>query len=364
MKDHKYLCLFLTLVLLFSFLLPASAAETGSADLPPTEETSDDIPKEEILEEDIVIDGFSVAQYADPTDIFKDEPHAAMVIELSSDTVLFALDAHEQNYPASLTKIMTCYLALTYGNLDDVLTVSPEALQNLHESGSTADLLEGEQMTLENMLYCTMVASANEACNVIAEHISGSVEAFVDLMNRTARELGCIGTNFVNPHGLHDPDHYTCKDIWFRTMAQMFSTVSPDMHDEFDIQYSIPLASRCAYTYYGCCEPLHDRIDKLKQYPNLRKVGVSPWSDIEMSAEAIGGNYVFSRKPNPANVSSVTDPEVIRREITETVEACLKYRCPLDITLKDISTVGYCPENLMVWAQTVSDVLDKYYDAP
>ena len=83
-----------------------------------------------------------------------------------------------------------------------------------------------------------------------------------------------------------------------------------------------------------------------------------------MNAEAIGGNYVFSRKPNPANVSSVTDPEVIRREITETVEACLKYRCPLDITLKDISTVGYRPENLMVWAQTVSDVLDKYYDAP
>lgn len=168
----------------------------------------------------------------------------------------------------------------------------------------------------------------------------------------------------VTPPTEPDPDHYTCKDIWFRTMAQMFSTVSPDMHDEFDIQYSIPLASRCAYTYYGCCEPLHDRIDKLKQYPNLRKVGVSPWSDIEMSAEAIGGNYVFSRKPNPANVSSVTDPEVIRREITETVEACLKYRCPLDITLKDISTVGYRPENLMVWAQTVSDVLDKYYDSP
>ena len=71
----------------------------------------------------------------------------------------------------------------------------------------------------------------------------------------------------VTPPTEPDPDHYTCKDIWFRTMAQMFSTVSPDMHDEFDIQYSIPLASRCAYTYYGCCEPLHDRIDKLKQYP-------------------------------------------------------------------------------------------------
>jgi len=158
-----------------------------------------------------------------------------------------------------------------------------------------------------------------------------------------------------------DPSHYTGRDIWFRTMAQMFSTISPDAHYEFDMQYSIPLAERCAYTYYGCCEPLHDRIEQLKRYPNLRKIGVSPWADIEMSAEAMEGNYVFSRKPNPANVASVTDPEVIRKEITDTVKVCLKHGCPLDITLKDISTVGYRPQNLMVWAETVSRVLDEYY---
>lgn len=157
-------------------------------------------------------------------------------------------------------------------------------------------------------------------------------------------------------------EHYGCKDIWFRTMAQMFNMVSPEAHNEFDMQYSIPLASRCAYTYYGCCEPLHDRIDKLKQYSNLRKIGVSPWADIEMSAEMMGKDYVFSRKPNPAHVALATDPEVIRREITETVKACQKYGCPMDITLKDISTVSYRPENLMIWAQTVSDVLDAYYD--
>ena len=166
----------------------------------------------------------------------------------------------------------------------------------------------------------------------------------------------------VTPPQVPDPTHYVCRDIWFRTMAQMFSSISPEMHDEFDIQYSIPLASRCAYTYYGCCEPLHDRIDKLKQYPNLRKIGVSPWADVNISAEVIGGDYVYSRKPNPANVASVTDPAVIRREIEETVKACVKHGCPLDITLKDISTVGYRPQNLMVWAETVSDVLDEYYD--
>ena len=158
-----------------------------------------------------------------------------------------------------------------------------------------------------------------------------------------------------------DPEHYTCRDIWFRTMAQMFSSVSPAAHDEFDLQYSIPLAKRCAFTYYGCCEPLHDRIDRLKQYPNLRKIGVSPWADVEKSAEAMGGDYVLSRKPNPANVAINTDPEQIRREIEETVRLCLKYGCPCDITLKDISTVSYKPQNLILWAETASAVLDEYY---
>ena len=159
-----------------------------------------------------------------------------------------------------------------------------------------------------------------------------------------------------------DPEAFTCKNIWFRTMAQSFSSISPEMHAEFDLQYSAPLAARCAYTYYGCCEPLHDRIDYLKKaYPNLRKVGVSPWADVEKSAEALGGSYVLSRKPNPAFVAHVTDPDQIRAEVTETVKLCQKYGCPMDYTLKDISTVGYRPENLMVWAQTVSDVLDEYY---
>ena len=165
----------------------------------------------------------------------------------------------------------------------------------------------------------------------------------------------------VTPPAPADPAHYKCADIWFRTMAQMFSSVSPDAHYEFDIQYSVPLAQRCAYTYYGCCEPLSDRIAELKHYPNLRKIGVSPWSSVAASAEAIGGSYVLSRKPNPANVAVNTSPEVIRREIEETASLCKQYGCPCDITLKDISTVSYRPQNLIIWADTASRVLDEYY---
>ena len=205
------------------------------------------------------------------------------------------------------------------------------------------------------------------------EYLHQIMELFTRGMACEMDQMNALG--LYDPRGLslhctpgqvtldHEPDpaHYTCRDIWFRTMAQMFSSVSPAAHDEFDIQYSIPLTKRCAFTYYGCCEALHDRIDKLKQYPNLRKVGCSPWADVEKTAEALSGDYVLSRKPNPANVAISTDPGVIRQEIGETARLCLKYVCPCDITLKDISTVSYKPQNLIIWAETASQVLDEYY---
>ena len=151
------------------------------------------------------------------------------------------------------------------------------------------------------------------------------------------------------------------KATWYRTMAQGFSDVSPAMHEEFDINYSLQIADRYAYTYYGCCEPLDRKLDVIFKIPNLRKVGVAPWAREEVMAERLGGKYVYARKPNPANVAIMTDPEVIRRETEKTVKLCQKYGCPAELVLKDISTVSHRPENLIVWAQTVSDVLDAYY---
>ena len=145
-------------------------------------------------------------------------------------------------------------------------------------------------------------------------------------------------------------------------MAQTFGVISPAMFEEFELNYLLSVASRFAYTYYGCCEPLDDKISVIKKIPNLRKIGCSPWANVERCAAQICGDYVLSRKPNPAHIAIVTDPEVIRKETEETVKACLKYGCPYDIVLKDISTVSGRPQNLIVWAQTVSDVLDKYYN--
>ena len=144
-------------------------------------------------------------------------------------------------------------------------------------------------------------------------------------------------------------------------MAQCFGDISPDMHKEFDIDYSARLSERFAYSYYGCCEPLDKKLDVLGSIKNLRKVGVSPWANEDVMAERLGGSYVYSRKPNPANVAIRTDIDVIRRETEKTVKLAVKHGCPLELVLKDISTVSHRPQNLIDWANTVSDVLDEYY---
>lgn len=151
------------------------------------------------------------------------------------------------------------------------------------------------------------------------------------------------------------------KATWYRTMAQGFSDISSDMLWKFDVSYALDVAKHFAYTYYGCCEPLDRKLDVVFKIPNLRKVGVSPWAKQEVMAERLGGNYVFARKPNPANVAIATDPDVIRKETEETVKLCQKYGCPVEFVLKDISTVSFHPENLIIWSNTVSEVLDEYY---
>ncbi|MDR1599907.1 MAG: hypothetical protein LBS11_08590 [Oscillospiraceae bacterium] len=151
------------------------------------------------------------------------------------------------------------------------------------------------------------------------------------------------------------------KDVWFRGMAQLFAAASPAMHEEFDIAYMRPLMERCGLSYYGCCEPLDRVIPYLKKVSNLRKIGVSPWANARSSAEQIGGDYVFARKPNPALVAGTLDPGAVRADIMETVEACQANGCPYEFVLKDISTVGYKPGNLVEWVRVVERTLDEYY---
>ena len=157
-------------------------------------------------------------------------------------------------------------------------------------------------------------------------------------------------------------DKVTAKDVWVRAMAQIFAVVSPEMHEEFDLLYTKRLFDRCGLSYYGCCEPLDNKIDKLRQFGNLRRISISAWANVEAAAEKIDGDYVFSYKPNPAFVAgSSFDPEPVRREITRVLEACRKNNTPCEFILKDISTVNNDYTRLTKWVETANSVIDNYF---
>lgn len=135
---------------------------------------------------------------------------AAIVMEAGTGTILYSKNIDQQLYPASITKVMTVLLALENLEMNEEVTFSHNAVFSIDYNSSHIARDEGEVLTVEECLYAIMMESANECSNAIAEHVSGSVEAFADLMNQRAAELGCTNTHFVNPHGLPDDNHYTC----------------------------------------------------------------------------------------------------------------------------------------------------------
>lgn len=134
---------------------------------------------------------------------------SAILMDANTGVILYAKNIHEKLYPASTTKILTCLLAMENGDLDDMVSFSHDAVFTVPADGSNMGMDAGESITLEECLYGIMVASANEVANAVAEYTSGSMDAFVELMNTRAKELGCTDSHFTNANGLHDTDHYT-----------------------------------------------------------------------------------------------------------------------------------------------------------
>ena len=208
-----------------------------------------------------------------------------------------------------------------------------------------------------------------------------------DFMHRTAKKFMEIGAAMARQYeelDVLDPDqlilHCTpacardlpaadfagkvrLKDTWGRCAAQIFAAVSPQMHDEFDLEYNQRIFGECGLLYYGCCEPMDTKIDILrKRFKNLRKISITPWADPEVAARNIGRDFVLAGKPNPAFVNSPTfAPEPVEEEMKRYLEACKKYGTTCEFVIKDISTIANRPENLTQWAETVTKVIDRYY---
>ena len=158
---------------------------------------------------------------------FSVDARHALLMDAEHDEVLYEQDADARAYPASITKVMTALLVLEAVDrgelsLEQVITASSTYDADLTPDGSTQNIQPGEQLTVHQLLQCLLIASANEAANILAETVAGDLESFVALMNQRAAELGCTGTHFANAHGLHNDNHYTtAHDIYRFVRAAM-----------------------------------------------------------------------------------------------------------------------------------------------
>ncbi len=200
MKKIQTLCLVLALVVLLGSLSPVGGTE-------PTIPSPDASVTNGCHSVDAVLALSDAGRIAETA-------QAVIVYERNSDTMLYNYNPDQRIFPSSMAKLMTAIVALENGNLQDKVIVTKRALAYWQVGSVSAGLVAGEELTLEALLHCMMAASANDAAAVIAEHIGGTQDAFIAMMNEKAKDLGCRETNFTNAHGLHDENSYTtARDI-------------------------------------------------------------------------------------------------------------------------------------------------------
>lgn len=151
---------------------------------------------------------FSITSFAETSDITTYSPHC-IVMEATTGKIIYEKDAFAATFPASTTKIMTAILTLENCKLTDTATVSHDAIFTVPVGYTHANLVEGEVLTIDQLLHVLLIPSANDAANVLAEHIAGSISSFTTMMNTKAIEIGCKNTNFVNANGIHSENHYS-----------------------------------------------------------------------------------------------------------------------------------------------------------
>ena len=243
---------------------------------------------------------------------------AALLVSPDSGMVLYSKNADQKRYPASTTKIMTALLTLeNVSNLDETVTSEAVDFENVTADSSNAGILLGEQVTVRDLLYALMLPSANEAAYMLARHVGGSWEQFVDMMNDRAAELGCTGTHFCNPCGLHEEDHYTTacdlyliakeamKDVTFRDIVSTVQhrMAKTNLHEERIIYTTNQLifSSFQPWSYANC---LGIKTGHTSQAGNCF-VGYAEYGDAKLFSVVLGCSN--SSKEYPSVAASFTD---------------------------------------------------------
>ncbi|MFB3881240.1 MAG: hypothetical protein ACE149_08245 [Armatimonadota bacterium] len=195
----------------------------------------------------------------------------------------------------------------------------------------------------------------------IAELESAESQGLLSL-NNAASSVGSGGSGLT--HDLPAPDfdgHVRLRDLWVFADSQTMAPVSPAMHEEFVLRYQVPILRRFGLTYYGCCEPLHQKLPLLKRLvPNLRKVSISRWADKRISAQELGGNYVFECKSDPmVFASDVFDEDRIRESIRSTLALGKEHGCVMELILDTADNIRGDPCRVDRWTQIAREEAEE-----
>lgn len=195
-----------------------------------------DLSESSFYAEDLVV--LANDDYGIEDDMVKSK--AAFLFDITNRQALYAKNPYEKLYPASLTKLMTALIALQRGELTDTVTISYNASHIPVPGAKVCGFQEEDVISLDDLLHCLLIYSGNDASIAIAEHIAGSEEDFVKLMNTEAQKLGAVHTNFENSHGLHDDNHYTTAyDIYliFNELLQYDTFINIISKDSYTANY-------------------------------------------------------------------------------------------------------------------------------
>ena len=213
-RKLRFLCLLAALLL---FLMPLSAL---------AEEAEEAAPEPQPPADSYLTDNLPGWPVGPPI-----TPAAGILVDMDTGAILYGKNIHDPHYPASITKIMTSLVAIERGTPEMDVVFSHDAVYNIERGSANVGMKEGEVISLDQALRCLMSASANECAYAIAENVGGDFGTFIQWMNDKAKELGCTDSHFMNPHGLHDPDHYVSahdmaliataayKTDWFRDIC-------------------------------------------------------------------------------------------------------------------------------------------------
>ncbi len=179
-------------------------------------------------------------------------------------------------------------------------------------------------------------------------------------LNNDGTYVGSGGFGYTHelPQKDFDGSKVRTVDMWGFAESQESTQVSPEMFEEYIFPYQLPLLERFGLNCYGCCEPLNKRWYLIKKIPNLRRVSVSPWADLEDMAEKLEDKYIFSLKPNPADLAlPKIDEEYIRKNIRKAMK--ITKNCRVEVIMKDNNTIGHNPENVIRWCRIAREEADS-----